>query len=314
MLVDLQAERPPPSWGVTIHPGAISALGERWADRSMPLPSFDYPGTPPSRDESWWFDYVTLAVSVLACLWPPEGQTMWRTRNGDAWLDDAPGVFAAFTRTLRPDGMPLAWFAELSRTDGHGLFAGEGTLQLIDERVDVLRQVARNLLDQPGGAAGLVAEADRDATRVAALLTDSVPGYRDRPMTTAGVLPFDKLAHLAAAIMAAGVDWSFTNYEDFPVYPDYMLPRVLRHSGCIEYSSELAAAVDGRREIPADSEAEHAIRWATVHAGALLRRALDAAGNPVTAPGLDYFLWSQAVLGPEAASFGEHHRTVTMRY
>lgn len=314
MLVDLVAEPPPPSWGVAIHPDAVVALGERWADRSMPLPAFDYAGTPSSHDESWWFDYVTLAVSVLACLWPPEGQLMWRTQHGGEWLDDAPGIFAVFTRTLGPDGMPVAWFAELSQADGRSLFAGEGTLQLIDERVDLLRRVASDLLDRPGGAADIVAEADRDAERVAALLTDSVPGYRDRPTTSAGVLPFDKLAHLAASIMASGVSWTFTNYEDFPVFPDYMLPRVLRHHGCIEYAQELAAAVDARQEIPADSEAEHAIRWATVHAGALLRDALKEAGNPVTAPGLDYFLWSQAVLGPDAATFGEHHRTVTMRY
>ena len=314
MLVDLQAEPPPESWGVLVHPGAIRRLGERWASTAMPLPTFDYPGTPPARDEAWWFDYVTLSVSVLACLWPPDGHRMWRTRHGNIWLDDAPGIFAAFTRTLRHDGMSLGWFADLSDADGRALFAGDGTLQLIPERVAVLRNVARTLLDRWGGAAALVAEADRNAHRTAMLLIETVPGYRDRPTSSAGVLPFDKLAHLAASLMAAGVDWSFTDYEDFPVYPDYMLPRVLRHVGCIEYAPELAAAVDGRRPVLADSEAEHAIRWATVYSGAALRAALHDAGNPVAAPGLDYHLWSQAVLGPEAATFGEHHRTVTLRY
>jgi hypothetical protein len=51
-----------------------------------------------------------------------------------------------------------------------------------------------------------------------------------------------------------------------------------------------------------------------VHAGALLRAALHDRGNPVTAPALDYRLWSEAVLGPDAAGFGEHHRTITLRY
>ncbi len=316
--IDLQVEAPPAAWGVTVDHRAIADLAARWADTPMPLPAFAYDGTPSSRDEGWWFDYVTLAVSVLACLWPPEGQAMWRTRLDGRWLDDAPGIFAVFTRRLRLDEptIDLGWFASLADDDGRDLFDGEGTLQLVDERVETLRAVAASLLDSwDGSAANLVAAADRDAARVAALLTDSVPGYRDRPATAVGVLPFDKLSHLAAAIMAAGVGWStFTGYEDFPVYPDYMLPRVLRHHGALVYDDGLAAAVDARRLVPAGSDAEHAIRWATVHAGAALRAALAAAGNPVAAPGLDYHLWSEAVLGPDAAAFGEHHRTITMRY
>ena len=114
--------------------------------------------------------------------------------------------------------------------------------------------------------------------------------------------------------MTAGLGWNFTGYEDFPVYPDYMLPRVFRHYGVLRYSNDLAAAVDSRSVIPAGSDAEHAIRWATVYAGHCLRVALAERGNEVTGPGLDYHLWSQAVLGPEADSFGEHHRTITMRY
>jgi len=315
VLIDLQAEPPPSQWGVGVSHEALQALAQQWADTPMPLPAFDYPGTPTERDERWWFDYVTLSVSVLACLWPPEGEDMWRTRHHDLWLDDAPGIFAAFTRLISDDGIDLDRVAQLSNDDGLALFDGHGTLQLIPERVQTLRQVARTLIEHwNGGTANLVETADRDASRVVELLIETVPGYQDRPETPVGVLPFDKLPHLAAAIMAAGVDWSFTNYENFPVYPDYMLPRVFRHFGVIGYDAELAAMIDGEQLIAAGSKAEHAIRWATVYAGAHLRSALNAAGNPVTAPGLDYHLWSQAVLGPLADSLGRHHRTVTLRY
>ena len=88
-LVDIRATPPPPSWGVTIDEVALGALADRWADDEFPLPVFDYPGTPEVRSEDWWFDYVTLSVSVLACLWPPEGDAMWRTELNGEWLDDA---------------------------------------------------------------------------------------------------------------------------------------------------------------------------------------------------------------------------------
>ena len=317
-VVDLEASPPPPKWGVSVDHEAIEALADRWSDEVFDLPRFDYPGTPSRREEGWWFDYATVAVSVLACLWPPEGEEVWQTELDGTWLDDAPGIFAVFTRMLGPGGIPLADLAHLSDADGLKLFAGRGTLQLIPQRVGTLRQVARTIIDRWDGAmATLVDAADRDGRRMAELLTETMPGYRDRPVSSQGELRFDKLSHLAAAIMAAGLGWAeggFTNFDTFPVYPDYMLPRVLRHAGALVYSPDLAGRVDGRQLIEADSEAEHALRWATVYSGAQLRDALSRRGNPVVTPALDYRLWSEAVLSPRATSFGEHHRTVTLRY
>jgi len=303
-LVDLQAAPPPPEWGVVVDHGAIEALADQWASDIFPLPSFDYPGTPVDRPESSWFDYVVRAVSVLACLWPPDGEQMWAVKHGDTWLDDAPGIFATFTRhQLEAD---------------YQLFSGRGTLQLIPERLHVLDQVDDVIADRwQGTALNLVEEAGRNGTQIASILTESMPGYFDRPSTAAGVLPFDKLAHLGAAIMAAGVGWSqagFHGYDDFPVYPDYMLPRVFRHCGAMVYEAGLADRIDRREPLDADSPEEHALRWATVYSGAVLRAALAERGNPVTAPALDYRLWSEAVLGPDASLFGEHHRTITLRY
>jgi len=303
-LVDLAATPPPADWGVVVDHDAIGALADRWVDDAFPLPAFDYPGTPTNRDESTWFDYVVRAVSVLACLWPPEGEAMWAVEHDGVWLDDAPGIFATCSRQLAdPD---------------YQLFAGRGTLQLIPERLAILEQVDQVVADRwQGTALNLVAEADRNGTKIAAALTETMPGYYDRPTTELGVLPFDKLSHLAAAIMAAGVGWSkagFTGYDDFPVYPDYMLPRVFRHTGVMVYEPALADRIDRRQLIEADSNEEHALRWATVYSGAALRAALAERGNPVTAPALDYRLWFEAVLGPDADSFGEHHRTVTLRY
>ncbi len=316
--VDLQGTPPPPQWGVTVDSMAIESLADAWAGTAFPLPEFDYPGTPQVRDERWWFDYVTLSVSVLACLWPPDGDGVWHVEHDGVWLDDAPGVFAAFARRLDGDGIDLQWFRDMDDDDGVELFAGRGTLQLIPERVQSLRSTARALQDRwHGSALNLVEEAGRDGRAIMRWLNDTIPAFRDRPVTAAGVARFDKLAHLASAIMAAGVGWSaggFHGYDDFPVYPDYMLPRVFRHYGAMLYEPAIADRVDRQQLIKADSPAEHAIRWATVRCGALLTQALAARDTPVTGPALDYRLWSIAVLGPDADQFGEHHRTITLAY
>lgn len=317
-LVDLRSSPPPESWGVTVDHDAIAALAERWAGDPFPLPEFNYPGTPKDREETWWFDYVTLSVSVLACLWPPDGASMWHTELEGEWLDDAPGIFAVFTRQLKDDGIRLDELAAIG--DGHGadLFWGRGTLQMIPERVELLRKVSTVIVDRwSGSVRNLVEEAGRDGTKIATLLTETMPGYYDRPESGEGVLPFDKLSHLAAAIMAAGVGWEhagFSGYKRFPVYPDYMLPRVFRHFEIMRYDQPLAEAVDHQRLIQAESEAEMAVRWATVYSGQALASALHERGNAVTPPALDYRLWFEAVLGEDAASFGEHHRTITLAY
>ncbi len=309
---------PPIEWGVTVDEAAIERLADEWQGSAFELPEFDYPGTPVDRHPDWWFDYVTMAVSVLACLWAPEGDEIWHAEHDGEWYDDAPGIFSAFTRLVDADGFDVASFADLSAADGRELFAGRGTLLLVDERVAALRSTAAALQEHwHGSAANLVDTADRNGTEIVRLLIDTLPAYVDRPQTPVGVAHFDKLAHLAAAIMAAGMGWhtnGFTGYDDFPVYPDYMLPRVFRHVGAMVYAPGLAHCVDTRQLIEADSLAEHAIRWATVYCGERLSRALTERDTSATGPALDYRLWSMAVFGPDADSLGEHHRTLTMRY
>jgi hypothetical protein len=115
-------------------------------------------------------------------------------------------------------------------------------------------------------------------------------------------------------MMSAGGSAPFVGLERLPVYPDYMLPRVLRHFGIIRYSEDLAAAVDGRQLIEKESPWELAIRWATVFCGDRLVQALRERGVIVSTPALDYALWESAVLGPDADKMGEHHRTLTLAY
>jgi hypothetical protein len=323
-VVDLKAAPPPTKWGVTVDEDAIALLAERWKNDTFALPSFDYSGVPAVRDESWWFDYVVLAVSVLACLWPPDDSdgVMWKTHieSTGTWLDDAPGLFAAFARKLGPQGMDLVYFANLTESQGQDLFQGVGTLQMIPQRVQILRGVATGLMEEwEGSARNLVETAGRHGKKIAGLLATTIPiGFADRWVVEGiGELRLDKLAHLAASLMAAGMGWhaaGFSGYELFPMYPDYMLPRVFRHTGIMKYAPDLAARVDARQLIAAGSPEELALRWATVYAGDRLLTALQARGNAVTAPALDYRLWYEAVLGPEAATFGEHHRTVTLKY
>lgn len=316
MLTDPRFSPPPPQWGVEVVEGSVAAAARSWRDRSFPAARFDYPGPPAHLRDGPWFDYCVLAVSVLACLWPPPGAPMWSVTHQGRTLTDAPALFGAVTAWMGPAGSPdFGRFAGLTDADSRRLFAGDGVLQMVPQRGARLAAVAQVLSDRWDGAAvNLVEEAGWDGPGVVDLLASTVPGYEDRATVGGHHLRFRKLAHLAAAVMASRSERPWSGMDSFGVYPDYMLPRFLRHLGVLSYAPRLAGSVDGRIEIPRHSEQEVAIRWATVYAGHRLVEELNRAGTPVTGPRLDYYLWSEAVLGPDAHRMGEHHRTLTLDY
>lgn len=315
--VDLKNTAPPPGWGVRVDNEAVEQLAWAWRSEGFALPVWDYPGLPADRTPQQWFDFCGLAVSVLACLWPPQGEEMWSTEHHGQRLSDAPGLFACFVRGVAHDGRGLntAMFVDWDDQDAARFFTGSGVLQLIPARRRVLQQVGLILAQRwDGHFMNLVEDANFSAPGTVERLVSGFPAYRDEWESDQGLLAFNKLAHLCAAMMASGSGTEFTGLDTFPVYPDYMLPMVLRHFGIFHYDPELAGKVDALRLIEAGSDGELAIRWATVYAGQQLTEALHRHGNQVVTPALDYFLWHQAVLGPRAGTMGEHHRTLTMAY
>ena len=312
MNIDIRNIPPPTEWGVTISPEAIDRLADEWADREFPLPGWDYKGLPQGLDDENWYNLCVVACSVLACIWPPDGDDMWTTHYEGDDLDDAPGVFSCFARRITDGHLDLDMFAT---TTGTEFFAGTGTLQLVDEKWMQLRRAVIAIQENwDGSVTNLVTTAEGDAERVVELLVETVPGFDDAPRSPVGNLPFHKLARLATAMMSAGGSTPLSGLERLPVYPDYMLPLVFRHNGIMIYADGLAAAIDAREIVPKESPWELGIRWATVYCGDRLADALRARGVEVSTPALDYALWESAVLGPEAGTMGEHHRTLTLAY
>ncbi|MEX1005989.1 MAG: queuosine salvage family protein [Acidimicrobiia bacterium] len=305
---DLREHPPPPSWGVTISPQALDETAATLAAHRFEPASYDYEGTPDWHDEDWG-RFVLLGVSVIWRLWPPKGERMWGVVDGDRVIEDAPGVWTCFAR--EPRSRDLEWL--VSGGVDEGFFAGTGHLQDIGARVERLRDVTAALVDRHDGSVlAMIDAAAGDAIAVRDRIVASLPGYVDRPDSPEGVLAFDKLANLAVTMLASRLPVVGT--DRFPVFPDYMLPRHLRHLGILVYSDELAADVDNGELLAADSLPEMAIRWGTIHAAEQLRRRLREAGNPVTTPELDYWLWHEAVLGPNAQTMGRHHLCITEAY
>jgi hypothetical protein len=307
-MIDLRENPPPPDWGVSIDAAAVDGLARRLVSHPFESASYDYEGTPAVDGEDW-ARFIVLGVSVVWRLWPPAGTRMWGVRDGERIVEDAPGLWICFDR--HRESLDLEYVA--SGGLDASFFGGEGVLQDIPRRLDVLTAVAQAIIDRHGGSVlGMVEKTDGDALSLRDVLVDDIPAYLDRPASPLGTLPFDKLANLAVTMLAARLP--ITGTHRFPVFPDYMLPRHLRHEGILRYSDALTAAVDRGHLLESGSPEEMAIRWGTIFSAEMLRRSLVDAGNPVSTPDLDYWLWSEAVIGPNATAMGPHHLCVTEAY
>ena len=182
---------------------------------------------------------------------------------------------------------------------------------MLAKRRDVLNQTGHCLMDGFGdGFTNAVEEAGGHARRLAHLLAERFPSFRDLASYEGQPVAFLKRAQICAADLHHL--WSrcgfagLTGMDELTVFADYRLPQYLRHAGIIRVRPELAERIDQRRELPAGSPEEVELRAATIVAGEVLRQALD---GRVPAWHLDFVLWQRS---HEPGVNIEHHRTRTI--
>lgn len=115
-----------------------------------------------------------------------------------------------------------------------------------------------------------------------------------------------KKAQLTLMLLAA--EWRECGTEvslDVTAAADYQLPKMLRALGFIGYSTYLSTRVDGGYLVDEDTDAERAIRAATVMAVEDLAKHWQ-----VTVEDIDHWLWAHR----ETASDARFHLTPTTRY
>ncbi|CAM6088272.1 unnamed protein product [Calypogeia fissa] len=190
-------------------------------------------------------------------------------------------------------------------------------LPLEEERARLIREVGSVLEKHFDGlASNLIAAADHSAVALVELVACHFPGFRDHAVYKSRQVFIYKraqifVADLWGAFKGEGLG-AFKDINRITMFADYVVPAVLRHWGILEYSSSLAAGVDGQKEIAPGSEEEVEIRAGTITAVEQLRETLcKRLGKEVTSVQVDWWLWSSGIESMEASSF---HRTLTVYY
>jgi hypothetical protein len=299
---------------VRVDPEATRALAARLAIEPLVRPVWRvWP--------HWWDDSAATATYVLVLdalnfsFW---GEPRWRVRYRGHTLDGYWALAAALRRAL-DEGLPLLdadWLAGLDCEAVAALLRGDGSLPLLQERTDCLRQVGLALRrDFAGSFATAVERCQGSAAALVALVARHFPSFDDRARYAGAQVHFYKRAQILVSDLVGAYDGrgpgAFGDLQWLTAFADYKVPQVLRDQGLLVYSPALAAHVDGGREIPAGDPREVEIRAGTIWAVELLRRGLAQLGHVLMSFELDWLLWSGAQ-GRELRQ--PYHRTRTVFY
>ncbi len=221
------------------------------------------------RKRSGMSGYHTVAASLRD--WVDATGTITSARLADLTLTD---VAAIFDQPL--DGGPAAELMGLFATALHDL---------------------AEFVDRTGNSSflGVVTSAGGSAARMVELL-DRMPFYHDVHSHPAGEVLLYKRAQITVQDLAVAFGHegpgAFGDLPRLTMFPDNLVPHVLRVNGVLRFSDQLVARIEAVEDIPVGSEEEVEIRACGLHAVELLTAELRDRGATHTTAAIDNILWN----------------------
>jgi len=306
------------SRSVFFHPDRIGSAILEWGHHLRSCPSWDHPchyfdGT---EDSARWI--FTLDV-LNHCFWPDPGEPAWTIIYQGEPYSGYWGLAASLKRACE-QGLPITdphFLSGISAADLSGIFSGQGTIPMFEDRLNNLRETGSIILSELGGdIMSLLHAASGSAVRLVHNIVSHFPSFRDEALYRTGVVYFWKRAQIFVSDIFTAFGGKgcgeFHDMERLTAFADYKLPQVLRELGVISYDSELARRIDALEYLPAGSEEEVEIRAMTIWAVEQLKKAFGEHGRELGSPEVDSWLWR---LG-QSDVFRKHpyHRCRTIYY
>ncbi|MBK5100884.1 MAG: hypothetical protein JJE15_07830, partial [Desulfobacteraceae bacterium] len=153
--------------------------------------------------------YLLVLDSLNFCFWPLPGKARWEIEYESRTLSGYYALAASLTRALR-SGIPITsaeYLAELSKDELKDILAGRGDLQLLDQRLEILRELGKALVqDYNGEAHRMVEAAGNSAITLARLLAEKLASFRDIASYQGRKVFFYKRAQILAADLSGAFD------------------------------------------------------------------------------------------------------------
>jgi len=263
--------------------------------------------------------YLLVLDTLNFCFWPQPGNAKWEIEYKSEKISGYYALAVSLKKALE-SGVPITdagYLAKLSFGELKQILGGRGELQLLKHRLRNLNELGDALLSEYDGKAHkLVENAENSAIKLARLLAEKLPSFRDVAKYGGQKVVFYKRAQIFAADLYGafeGKKWgSFTDLDKLTAFADYKLPQALRHLGVLRYARALEQKVDKKVFLDAGSSEEVEIRANTIWAVELIRQGLDRLGKGLRAFEIDWILWNLGQQGEFKKK--PYHRTVTINY
>jgi hypothetical protein len=302
----------------------IEQVADRLAQSPEPPPDWSATLHPPARDAEELANLVLVVDALNFCFWnvPGAEQPRWQVTYDGVTYDGYWALAAALRRAVEA-GHPLAdpeYLTTLDEDDVAGILAGDPgceQIPLLRARHLHLHEVGVQLLARwDGSFLRAIEGAKGSAPRLIRSVLNAFPSFRDVAVWNEYEIRFYKRAQILIADLFGAFEGTgpgaFHDMHALTAFADYKVPQTLRQFGVLQYSPELARAIDQYRLIPVDSDEELEIRSATVWGVELLRQALARHGRDMPSYAIDWALWRAGQDLPADAQ--PYHRTLTVFY
>lgn len=306
---------------VRTHPEKIRDVAGWMAYEELPFPDYQMPFDMGNPDNV--MDFIMTADAVDTAFTDFSTHMKFQVQFAGRNWSDSDGLFACMKRAL-DSGTPILdgkFLAQLTRPQMEKIFAGNMEIPMLDEKMEVWRQVGTVLDEKYGGRfhnffKSCPPRLYDNGNGIVERLVKEFPRFNDVSQFEGSTIKFYKLPQLGVWFVYAGLSktgaFRLDDIDKMTAFADYIVPVALRLMGMTSYSPELEHAINSYQMIPRDSQWEIEIRAHCIYATALLREEVNqlrAKDQQIIIPQIDARLWTHY-----HTTNWPHHLTKTIMY
>jgi hypothetical protein len=291
------------------------------AYEELPMPDYQMPFGQSSADEV--IDFVLTADCVDTAFTDFSSHVKFQVDYGGRHWSDSDGLFACMKRAL-DKGIPICdgkYLAQLTRPQMESIFAANIELPMLDDKMEIWRQVGAVLADKYDGRFHNFVKScpprlyDNGAGLIDRMVKE-FPRFNDVSPYEGQTIRFYKLPQLGIWLVYSQLrkDGRFPleDVDKMTAFADYIVPVALRLLGMVSYSPQLEHIINSYQMIPRDSRQEVEIRAHCIYATALLCEEVNRIrprDQRIIIPQIDARLWTHY-----HTTWWPHHLTRTIMY
>lgn len=308
---------------VRTHRDKVREVASWMAYEELAMPDYALPMGAGENDPDWITDFILTTACADTAFTDFSNHTKFAVHYAGRDWSDSDALFACVKRAL-DQGMPFLdgeFLAQLTRSQMKQIFAANIDLPMLDEKMQILRDVGKVLAESYQGrfhnfVRSCSPKLYDGGTGLVERLASEFSRFNDVSDYEGHTVRFYKLPQLAFWFLYLSLrktgQFQIEDLDRMTAFADYIVPAALRILGITTYSQALERAIQTHQIIRRDSHWEIEIRAHCIYAADLLAAEINRirpADKQIVVPQIDFRLWSHY-----HTTWWPHHLTKTIMY